>query len=92
MNAMKTIALSNIDVVNGYVIGEFTRRIALVSPNGNVQKETDIPYEDDPVEWGEKVFADIMNQKCGDGKPLSYHKHVANVIYGSGQWTIRVYE
>jgi hypothetical protein len=76
------------ETVGGIIIDDdiIRRRVALVSPNGRVQREatTDQP----PKQWAESEKAKLLSQKCGDGKPLS--NHATN--YRNGQWSVRIWD
>ena len=80
------------DDVNGEIIGGFTNRVSLVSPNGNVQRETTLNTDESPSEWGEKETNNIKNELCGNGQPLSNYPHLIDKIYGSGKWEVRIYD
>jgi hypothetical protein len=81
-----------IEIVNGTIIGEYTRRVALVAPNGNIQRQDHIGADDSPQEWAKEQKAKLLSQTCGDGKPLSYHQHLVESIYGKGEWEVRIWD
>jgi hypothetical protein len=77
--------------VNGTIIGDYSRRVALVAPNGNVQRQAHIGLDEDPKQWAKDQKSQLLSQPCGDGKPLSYHAHLVASIYGAGEWTVRIW-
>ena len=82
----------NIEAVQGEIIGDFTRKVALFAPNGNKQREATIGTSDDAAIWAKEEKARLLAQPCGDGKPLSAHTHLVATIYGNGQWEVRIYD
>lgn len=80
-----------VENVRGVIIGETSRRVALVAPNGNVQRQTDLALNDDPKEWGDKTKKELLSVKCGDGKPLSFYPEIAASIYGAGEWSLKIF-
>jgi len=76
--------------VRGTVIGPFLRRVWLIAPNGNRQREGHIdPANETAKEWGEVKLQEIRDSKCGDGKPISEHPRLLELIYGKGKWEVR---
>jgi len=76
----------------GMVIGEFTNRVELIAPNGNVQARAHIANADaNAAIWGSVERDRLLASKCGDGLPLSDHPDVAHEIYGQGEWDVRIY-
>jgi len=82
----------NLDRVNGVVIGEYSRRVALISPKGRVQCEGHIYCSADPKEWAKEKKAELLSRICGDGKPLSAHPHLVESCYGAGEWEVRIWD
>ena len=81
-----------IEDVNGFVIGQYTRKVCLVSPIGRIQKTGNIELNDNPVAWAENELNIIKSEKTGTGKPLSDYPDIFESIYGKGKWSIRIYD
>lgn len=81
-----------LDVVSGTIIGEPMRRVALVAPNGNVQRQAHLYFDQSPQAWANAEKAKLLAEKCGDGKPLSHHASLVSSIYGSGIWQVRIWD
>lgn len=79
--------------VNGTIIGgDWYRRVALVAPNGRIQRQETIDNDVAPSEWGKAEKAKLLSQECGDGKPLSDHPSLVASIYGEGSWEVRIWD
>ena len=81
-----------LDDVNGVIVGGFSRKVALIAPNGKLCIDGKIDAGDDPEEWGKNQLDEIKDQKCGDGKSLSFHKQIFEGIYGKGDFSMRIYD
>lgn len=77
-----------LDRVNGIIIGEYSVRVALVSPNGNVQRETHIGIHDNPKDWGIAEKSSLLSVKCGDGKPLSHYADLVGQFMATENGTL----
>ena len=81
-----------LDEVNGVVIGGYSKRVALFSPNGGKHGVEWIGEEDDAAAWGKAKRAECMARICGDGKPVSAHPDLCRASFGEGDWEVRVYD
>lgn len=81
------------DDVNGQIVGgmDFVR-VALVAPNGRIQKEATISDSADPSDWASEQKQQLLSAPCGNGKQLSDYPEIYNGIYGKGSWSVRIYE
>lgn len=81
-----------LDITRGTIIGEYSVRVALVAPNGKIQREAWIGANDCPKAWACAQKHDLLSRPCGDGKPLSFHQNVVEMIYGTGEWGVRLFD
>jgi hypothetical protein len=84
--------MKNFDDVNGIIIGGDAQLVGLVAPNGKEQIKKYIDSNIDPKQWGVTIKNELLSEPCGTGNPLSFYPDIVESIYGSGEWSVRVYQ
>ncbi len=88
-----------IENVRGTIIGgDPVVWVALVAPNGNIQRTGTIPAfpthsaTDRAIAWAREMREALFSVQCGDGLPLRDHPEILEECYGKGEWDVRIHD